>query len=318
VAGTRDLAKLEAQIAARLEGNITGAERKILANYKIALDEIRVELSKVYERYAKDGVLTHAEMTKYNRLMGLQQQLTGIMGATLSKTGRLVKNLAENQYEASFFMHGWAIDQAVGVELKWGLLNEKAIEAAVGAPEWRALKDIAIRTLKTDSIAKIDRVITQGLIQGQSYPKMAKAIKEHVLEPSAANALRIARTEGHRAEVEGARKTYDRARDELDIDVENIWDATLDMRTRPEHGARDGTAAVEHDGELMWFVHFPDGGSGWTKGPGLSGNASDSINCRCRIRPQIKGYGPKVRRVRDEGVRDYITYDDWAKEKGLK
>jgi SPP1 gp7 family putative phage head morphogenesis protein len=249
--------------------------------------------------------------------MGLQQQLTGIMGATLSKNGKIVEKLAEVQYEESFFMHGWAIDQAVGVELKWGLLNEKTVEAAVRAPEWRALKDIAIRTLKTDSIAKIDRVITQGLIQGQSYQKMAKAIKEHVLEPSAANAIRIARTEGHRAAVEGALKTYDRAREELDIDVENIWDATLDRRTRPEHGARDGKAAVEHDGELMWYVQFPDGGSGWTRGPGLSGNASDSINCRCRIRPQIKGYGPKVRRVRDEGVRDYITYDEWVKEKGL-
>ena len=127
----RDLAKLEAWVDKRLAAGITRTERQILINYKIALDGIRVELSKVYEKYAKAGALTYAEMTKYNRLKNLHDQLTGTMGTVLSKNGRLVNKLAEVQYQESFFMHAWAIDQSAGVNLRWGLLNEKAVKAAV-------------------------------------------------------------------------------------------------------------------------------------------------------------------------------------------
>jgi SPP1 gp7 family putative phage head morphogenesis protein len=176
------------------------------------------------------------------------------------------------------------------------------------------LRDISFKRLRGDFALQVDRVITQGLIQGHSYPKMAKAIKEMVVERNATDAVRIARTEGHRAAVQGALDNYDEAR-ELGVECEQIWDATLDGKTRPEHGALDGKPAQEHNGELMWHATAPDGQDIWTPGPGLSGNASMDINCRCRVRGQIDDYGPKVRRMRDEGLRDYITYDDWIKEK---
>jgi hypothetical protein len=32
---------------------------------------------------------------------------------------------------------------------------------------------------------------------------------------------------------------------------------------------------------------------------------------------KIKGYEPKSRRIRDEGIQPYKTFTDWAKEKGL-
>jgi hypothetical protein len=85
--------------------------------------------------------------------------------------------LSEVQYEESFYLHAWAIDQSTGVSARWGLVSEKMIEQAVKAPEWRSLQEIAIRTLKQDAIVKMDRTIAQGLIQGFSYEKMAKTIK---------------------------------------------------------------------------------------------------------------------------------------------
>ncbi len=233
------------------------------------------------------------------------------MGATLSKNGKIVEKLAEVQYEESFFMHGWAIDQAVGVQLRWGLLNEKAIEAAVKATSWYDLRKIALSKLRMDFATQIDRTITQGLIQGQSYQKMAKAIKK-VADANASHAITIARTEGQRAQVMGQQQVIKKAQDDLDIDVDEIWDATLDARTRPEHGHLDGKVKdEEHDG---W--HVP--GIGWVPGPMQSGVPEFDINCRCRVRPQIKGYGPKVRRVRDEGVVDYQTFDEWRIKHGLK
>ena len=58
-------------------------------------------------------------------------------------------------------------------------------------------------------------------------------------------------------------------------------------------------------------------GIGWVSGPGLSGYPRFDINCRCITRAEIAGYPAKVRRIRDEGIQPYITYDDWARERGL-
>jgi SPP1 gp7 family putative phage head morphogenesis protein len=278
-------------------------------NYKTALDQIRVELSKIYEKYAKSGALTYAEMSKFNRLDKLNTQLSDILGPTLSANGRLVENLRRVQYQESFYRHAYAIDQSAGVSLRWGLLNPKTVEAAVNAPAWRALKDIAVKTWKRDTFVKLDRTITQGLIQGFSYDKMAKAIKEDVAEKSASNAQRIARTEAHRATVQGQLDTYEEA-EELGVKVQRVWDATLDKATRPEHGELDGQIADE---EGMFHTAV-----GLVEGPGLSGEPSFDINCRCSVRPQIEGYEPKVRRIRDEGVQPYKTYSEWAKDKGIK
>ncbi len=309
---TRDLKKLEEWVDRRLWKGVSATERKILIEYKIALDDIRKVLGKVYEKYAKNGVLTHAEMTKYHRLKNLQDQLTGIMGPTLSKNGKLVEKLALVQYEESYYLHAWAIDQATGVAARWGLVSETMIEQAVRAPEWRALAEIAIRTLKVDTIAKMDRTIVQGLIQGFSYEKMAKAIKKDLLEPSAAKARRIAQTEGHRAMVLGQLDNYAKAED-MGLKLQQVWVATLDNRTRPSHAAMDGEAADE-DGKFhtSW---------GDVSGPGLEGPPEEVINCRCRVVGQIEGYEPESRWARNaEGRGEVIpmtTFTDWAKDHGI-
>lgn len=305
---TRNLDKLIKWVDARLGKGVSKVQRQILVNYKIALDDIRKELSKVYEKYASGGTLTYAEMTKYHRLKNLHDQLTGIMGPTLSKNGKLVEKLSEVQYEESFFLHSWAVDQSAGVSLRWGLLNEAAVKAAVEGQGWRELYDISIKGMKQDALVKLDRVITQGLIKGSPYEKMARAIKKEVMEASARRAMTIAQTEAHRAQVLGQLASAEKA-EELGIALKRVWNATLDTRTRPSHAQMDGQEADE-DGEF----HAPWGS---TKGPGVDGPPEEVINCRCSVTERIDGYGPKVRRARDEGIIPYTTFTDWAKERGI-
>src|SRR5574343_83018 len=195
---------MEAAIWRAIDKIQSAYERRIVGNYRTALDAIRAALSKLYETYAdSDGVLTYAEMTKYNRLKGLHDKIVEIMGPVFSKDGQLVGKLARVQYEEGFFRHAWSIDNQAGTALSWGLPSVKAIDAAVNAAEFRALRDIAIQRLRGEGVLGIERVITQGLIQGQSYPKMAGKLKEFV-DGNAAQFLRIARTEGHRAAVLGS------------------------------------------------------------------------------------------------------------------
>lgn len=70
-----------------------------------------------------------------------------------------------------------------------------------------------------------------------------------------------------------------------------IWDAPLDKKTRVEHGALDGQAKnKERNGWIVLSI-------GLVRAPLQSGVASFDINCRCRIRGQVKGYPSKKKNL---------------------
>ncbi len=98
--------------------------------------------------------------------------------------------------------------------------------------------------------------------------------------------MQIARTEGMRALNAGHQRAYDEA-EKNGIGLSIMWDATLDSRTRPSHGALDGKYKnEEHNG---WYVAEL---GRYVSGPGQSGVASFDINCRCRTHAHIKGFPP--------------------------
>lgn len=301
---SRNLARLNNQIYRELRAIEDPITRQIMIEYKRALDEIRVQLTKLYDKYAKEGVLTLAEMSKYNRLKSMHDQIADTMGTTFSKSGKLIDQMQEVQYRESFYRNAWAINQNAGVEFSWGLLNNKTIKAAVENP----LTLIAKKDLTQNGLIVIRRAVTQGLIQGQSYHKMAQEVKK-ALERSAKRAITIAQTEAHRCAVKGQIDLIEDA-EGMGIELKRYWDATLDNRTRPEHGAMDGKAADE-DG--LFHTEW-----GLTPGPGQAGPPEMNINCRCSVTARVDDIPPKYRRIRDEGVVPYKTYEQWAEERNIR
>jgi len=61
----------------KLTQEMTAQEKYIASQYRIALNQTRARLALVYEKYAVEGVLTYAEMAKYNRLTALEKDLMG-------------------------------------------------------------------------------------------------------------------------------------------------------------------------------------------------------------------------------------------------
>jgi uncharacterized protein with gpF-like domain len=281
--------------------------REIARNLKEVLDKIRKEIGRVYEKYSKDGVLTHAEMTKYNRLESLYKKLEDGAKPYLRRNGQLIKRLQRDAYEASFFKYAHKLEQELGTgaQLNWGLFTREQIIEAVA----NELSDIAIRGVTGDALIGIRREMAQGLMQGVDYKKMARSIKKR-MNGIASDYMRIVRTEGQRSLVLGQERTYQRAED-LGVETQWIWDAALDRKTRSSHGKLDGVPAQEDEGGRYWNTDV-----GRVAGPLQSGVASFDINCRCRVRAEIKDYGPKVRRITEDGVVPYVKYTDWAKTKG--
>ena len=285
--------------------NIATVEREVLTNYREAIRKIRADIAKVYDKFAINGELTHAEMSKFNRLTSLEKQLTEDLRPALRKNAAITAKMQRVEYDEAFFRTAWTIDQQLGASLSWGQLNPKAVTAAVANP----LNLIANTRLRLGSIVSIRRAVTQGLIQGLSFPNMMKDVRG-VINGSAKDALRIVRTEGQRAQVLGQQANYEEAR-ELGVEVDEVWDAILDSRLRPEHGTMDGRIETEQG--------FSTAGTSlvnnFVAGPLQSGVASFDINCRCRVRGQIKDFEPKKRRVEGEIV-DFETYTQWKKRTG--
>jgi hypothetical protein len=299
-----DPAKLNKINTKALDARLSAYERQVAINYAEALKGIRNDIAKLYERYAVNGKLTYAEMSKYNRLASLEAQIAEILRPMFGKIDRLVDKVGPLEYEEGFYRTAWAIDQQSGVALRWGLLNTKAVREAVANP----LDKIAKTRLRQDGLTKINRAVTQGLIRGESYPNMARAIKS-AIEGNAYDAMRIVRTEGQRAQVLGQQANYAAARD-IGVDMVEVWDATLDSRTRPSHGELDGVKArYDSDGQPYWYIN-----GHLTHGPGQSGYPEEDINCRCRIRGQIAGHEPKVRRIAGK-ITKYETYAEWDRKR---
>lgn len=267
---SRQWNSLDSQVQKALATIGDTAERRILAAYAQALDELRAELSRMYEKVnTPDGKLTLAEMTKYNRYDTLDKRIADIMRDKYKIVLKEIARLPAELYNEAFFRYAWAFDQNSGVALSWGTISEDQLKAIASNP----LQLIAEDTLPVVTRNRIRSAITQGLIQGKPYPKMIKDIRA-AMGNNAYEALRIARTEGQRAMAVGTSESYARAQGN-GIEGSEIWDATLDGDTRPSHQKLDGQRRGE-DG--LWHV-MHEGEMIDTPGPLQSGKASFDINC---------------------------------------
>ena len=303
-----DLAKTTQKINKQILRNSDIAARELRANYIKGLDAIRTMLRRLYDKYAIGGELTYAEMSKYNRLRGLEENIVEILRPMLNKNIRVIDKAAAVSYNEAYYKHTWAISQAVEANIAFAVIPKDAVMEAIKNP----LEKIAKERLKADGRRKVRSAITQGLIRGESYSGMSKIVKG-AINGSFADAERIVRTEAGRASTLGMLKSYDNAREE-GVELGDVWDATLDSRTRPAHAELDGQRAEMIDGEFKFY----SSDVGWIRGPHLSGVPSFDINCRCALRPVIDGYEPTERRIRDEGIQPYQTFKTWAEKSGVK
>ena len=118
---------------------------------------------------------------------------------------------------------------------------------------------------------KITAQVSRGISTGMSFQQVAQQLASYT-NIGFNNAVRIARTEGHRIQVQSGMDACYKARDK-GADVVKQWDASLDKRTRPSHQKVDGEIREldEPFSNGLMFPGDPDGG------------ASEVVNCRCAL-----------------------------------
>ena len=120
--------------------------------------------------------------------------------------------------------------------------------------------------------------VSRGIATGMTYDQVAKQISYKMTGTkyrdggALARAKTIARTEGHRIQVQAGMDACYKARD-MGADVLKQWDATLDDVTRESHQKVDGEVR-ELDEKFSNGLMFPGD---------PSGGAAEVVNCRCAL-----------------------------------
>lgn len=139
---------------------------------------------------------------------------------------------------------------------------------------------------------KVNSAVLQGILQGESIPKMAKRLQS-VTEMNKVSAIRNARTSVTSAECKARQDGFERAA-KNGIEQEREWIATNDYRTRHVHRLLDGqTVGVDEPfrSELGNIMYPGD----------PSAHPSNVYNCRCTVISHVKS----IKGVQVEAGDDY-------------
>ena len=291
-----------------LDNLVKKAEKRIDQVYVKRLKNILSEIAGMYAKYEKDGVLSMADMSKFNRLQKSMDKIIGELIKTYNEAYGITQTAMEEQYLEAYFRQAYLAEFEAQQKLGFGSIPKQTVEAALTNPiEHLTLPAIMDRN-RRQVIYKIQQEITEGLIAGESYQKIAKRLTDR-LDIDKRKSQLVARTETGRAQSKGKEDSYLQAKKYAD--VVKVWDASLDSRTRTTHRHLDGKQADEEG------LFYSSGAS--APQPRMFNIAREDIQCRCATRIQVNGREPSVRRARLEDgstkVIPWMDYKEWQESR---
>lgn len=243
--------------AQELQNQITGLQAA-LKTVEDATEKERLQSmiqSKVYQKQYQDA---------------LKKQIGSILDNMHVEEFKTVSEYLQKCYEDGFI--GTMFDlQGQGIPLCFPLDQEAMVRAVQldskisNGLYSRLGEDVAL--LKK----KITAQVSRGISTGMSFQQVAQQLAGYT-NIGYNNAIRIARTEGHRIQVQGTMDACYKAKD-VGADVVKQWDSTLDSRTRDSHVAVDGEIR-ELDEPFSNGLKFPGD---------PAGGAAEVVNCRCAL-----------------------------------
>ncbi len=322
---TRNLATNTSRALKQADGIITFTSQELVKSYTKALKDIRKKLDNLYKKFLTLEEPTKAQLTQFMRLSKIEKEIIDIMKPYLKANQAFIKDMTVLGIDNGYFMNGWVLDQGSGLSLELGFVDDTAVRAATGIggdignltgllsnaeikQHQKVLTDAFVNYNK-DTIKWISRDIKQGIIQGESAVNVARRIQRSGITQSFNSAMKISRTEVLRATGLSGQIAYEEART-FGVEVNEIWDATLDNRTRPDHASADGNIRDNETG----FFSVPWGES---LGPHRNGIAKQDIHCRCLSVGEVEGYSPELQAERNKGLQPRQTFKQWADDSGV-
>lgn len=289
---------------------INQANKEIESLFAKRLKEIKQIIANMYEKYDRDEPqVTWTEFNKYNRLNKELNRIGQMLSQDYREIAKAIKQSQQNVYIEKYMMSLYLYEMASQTSMDFDVPTSQTIQTAIEQPIEFIKLAPTLQKHRDDTLKRIRTHITQGIMSGEGYSKIAKALRDD-LGMSKAQSVSVARTETGRALSQAGLDSATVAKDN-GLDMKKRWYATKDTRTRDTHRHLDGKT-VEID------ENFHSSGC---VGPAPKlfvgvASAKENIGCRCKLLYYIdEDELPTVMRTKEDGVIPFTTYRDWEKEK---
>lgn len=303
-------------------------ERKLKAEYRKAQKDIE-EKTKVFfdKAAAKDkvmqsrlnaGKITQEEYDHWRQgkifygenWKAQQESIAKVLADTNKVATAMINGEKADVFAFNGNYTGYELEHGFGVNFGFDLYSEKSVERLLkDNPKLMPPKRLDKRKDIPWNMRNIRSQVTQGLIQGESIPKIAKRLSEVVPNRNAKQMVLHARTAMTGAQNGGRMERFKEA-EALGIKFKKVWIATLDSRTRDRHADLDGQAVKPDE--------YFDSGKFRILYPGdPNGEPSTVWNCRCTLGTKLDDY-PRTftRRVQEDGsIISEQSYRQWEASK---
>lgn len=308
---------------------IADMEKKVRKEYNQARKETQAKMNSYFQKVAEGaeeqkrlleaGEITAEEyrdwMTRKTAMGKRWEELRDNLAQDMNNSNRIARSIAEGYRPDVYAVnHNYAIYQCEHdgkCSTVYQLYNRHTVERMLREdqdlmpPPGKRMK----RAIREGRAAKwnkqnLQSAMTQSILQGEGITDIAARVATTVATRNMADTIRYARTMLTGAQNAGRQDGFKHAED-LGIDLQKEWIATLDERTRESHRQLHGER-VPVDDEFSNGLRYPGDPAG----------ADEEVwNCRCTMKGAIKGFDRT--RVEYSPKMGDMTFEEWQQAKAI-
>lgn len=277
---------------------------------------------KIYQQKVQNGEISKAYYDRWKSgqvfIGKMWEQKKADIHHTAMNAGKasmdIINRKSHDVFAHNLNMQNYMLEKSLGANIGLNVYDAHAVSRLLRdnpkmLPEWKINEP---KQYLWDE-KRVNTAITQGIIQGESLDKIAKRIAVGLCGSDEKRMKLFAQTAMTGAQNAGRLESIHEA-NEMGLETEKGWDATLDKRTRETHRILDGTFVDEDEDFIVNRMHI--------KYPGDPDAPPQLVyNCRCALVGRVKKYASGANYKRRDNITgeniEYKTYKQWATDKGF-
>ena len=243
---------------------LSALEKRLHDEYEKAAKELQLKLDdymkrfrtkdKIWQKWVDKGIKTQEEYEQWRigqLAMGERwEKMKDRIVSDQLNTNKVAREIIDRDMPSIFALNAnyalYQVEHDAKIETSMTLYNREAVDRILRddpdlllPPGRRVSEDIRQGRAKRWERQKVQSVMMQGILQGESIPTIAARLSQEVEMMDFKAAVRNARTMATNAQNAGRYDAYTRLQNN-GVDLTLEWAATLDMRTRHEHRMMHG------------------------------------------------------------------------------
>ena len=269
----KNLEKIQIALNNKLDRIERMGLKTIDKNYKKILDDLRVSMARLYEKYEVNGQLTYDEMVRYNRLQKLDREVYDKVLELYRENSKVIRGTLQGITRETYTNTIGAVNEVTGERIK-GIVKDLPVADIINEDMKGLRWTERMGKHRSDVIYDIQKEIKAGLREGDTYSTMTKRLKDRLEDDNDLRIKTIVRTESHKVKAAAKEESFQRI-EKAGIKFKEKWISSQDERVRSSHADMNGVT-IERGEKFV----LPSGVE--CTGPGdPSLPANEVINCRC-------------------------------------